>query len=111
MRLHSIAERAAARGAVVIISNVDCAEVRQLYANKFMVPLNRAKAIGNAVKSSGSQHELLIVYDDPAWYRTWNTAANQKSAVDPFETCSERNKPWEGLLSNASKQSSFEFEI
>jgi hypothetical protein len=66
---------AAKRGAVVIISNVDCQEIRQLYSDEFIVSLTRSKAIGNAIRNSRSQHELLIVYDAPEWHRAWEGAA------------------------------------
>jgi DNA adenine methylase len=74
-RLNRAARAAAERGAVVIISNVDCPEIRQLYSGEAAVPLTRSKAIGNAVRNSRSQHELLIVYDAPEWHEAWARAA------------------------------------
>jgi len=75
IRLRHAAGAAAKRGAVVIISNVDCREIRQLYSDEFTVSLKRSKAIGNAVRNSHAQHELLIVYDAPEWYESWERAA------------------------------------
>jgi site-specific DNA-adenine methylase len=74
-RLNQAARAAAERGAVVIMSNVDCPEIRQLYSGEATVPLTRSKAIGNAVRNSRSQHELLIVYDAPEWHESWERVA------------------------------------
>lgn len=75
VRLRYAAVAAAKRGVVVIISNVDCPEIRQLYLNELAVSLRRSKAIGNAIRNSRSQHELLIVYDTPEWHQAWENAA------------------------------------
>jgi hypothetical protein len=75
VRLGRFARAAAERGAVVVISNVDCSEIRQLYSGKLTIPLMRSKAIGNAVRNSRSQHELLVVYDAPEWHEVWARAA------------------------------------
>jgi DNA adenine methylase len=74
-RLKNAARVAAKRGAVVVISNVDCPEMRQLYSGELIVCLTRSKAIGNAVRNSRSQHELLVVYDAPEWREAWKQAA------------------------------------
>ncbi len=74
-RLSHAARAAAKRGVVVVISNVDCPEVRQLYSGELTVSLIRSKAIGNAVRNSRSQHELLIVYDAPEWHEAWARVA------------------------------------
>jgi len=74
-RLRHTARAAANRGAVVVMSNVDCPEIRQLYSEELTVSLTRSKAIGNAVRNSRSQHELLIVYDAPEWHEAWARAA------------------------------------
>jgi DNA adenine methylase len=75
VRLRDAAAEAAKRGAAVIISNVDCQEIRQLHSDEFIVSLTRSKAIGNAIRNSRSQHELLIVYDAPEWHQAWERAA------------------------------------
>jgi DNA adenine methylase len=75
VRLNIAARAAAERGAVVIISNADCPEIRQLYSGEATFSLTRSKAIGNAVRNSRSQHELLIVYDAPEWHEAWARAA------------------------------------
>jgi len=75
VRLRNSARAAAERGVVVVISNVDCREIRQLYSDEFTVSLTRSKAIGNAVRNSRSQHELLIVYDGREWHESWERAA------------------------------------
>jgi site-specific DNA-adenine methylase len=86
VRLRDAARTAARRGAVVVISNVDCPEIRQLYSDELAVSLTRSKAIGNAVKNSHSQHELLIVYDSPEWHAAWQRAAvNGQSFVNQLE--------------------------
>jgi DNA adenine methylase len=77
IRLHATAEAVAKRGAIVIICNVDCAEVRALYRGQLAIPLGRPKAIGNAIKNSRAQHELLIVYDSPEWHDSWVSFATQ----------------------------------
>ena len=74
-RLRHAARGAAKRGAAVVISNVDCPEIRQLYSDELAIPLTRSKAIGNAVRNSRSKHELLIVYDAPEWHASWERAA------------------------------------
>jgi DNA adenine methylase len=74
-RLRHAARAAAKRGAVVVMSNVDCPEIRQLYSDELAVPLTRSKAIGNAVRNSRSKHELLIIYDAPEWHAAWARAA------------------------------------
>jgi site-specific DNA-adenine methylase len=79
VRLQKVATRAAARGAVVIVTNVDCKEIRSLYADALLIPLKRPKAIGNATKNSSAKHELLIVYDEPHWHNAWVQAAVTQS--------------------------------
>lgn len=76
VRLQKVAKRAAARGAVVIVTNVDCKEIRNLYADALLIPLKRPKAIGNATTTSSSaKHELLIIYDERHWHNAWVQAA------------------------------------
>lgn len=75
VRLSRVAAAVASRGAVVIISNVDCPEIRELYADELAISLVRSKAIGNAVRNSHSQHELLVVFDGPEWHDAWRKAA------------------------------------
>lgn len=83
IRLCSAAEAAASRGAVVIVCNVDCAEIRELYFGRLAIPLGRPKAIGNEVKNSRAQHELLIVYDARERYEAWIAFATLGSPPAP----------------------------
>jgi DNA adenine methylase len=71
IRLHFAAEAAARRGAVVLVSNVDCPEIRALYVGELVISLRRPKAIGNAIKNSRAQHELLVVYDSMEHRDSW----------------------------------------
>lgn len=82
LRLKQYAIAAAQRGAIVIISNVDCSEIRELYSNQLAIQLRRSKAIGNAVRNSHAQHELLIVFDSPEWSEAWIRAASQIAISD-----------------------------
>jgi DNA adenine methylase len=97
VRLRYAARAAAQRGAVVLISNVDCPEVRELYSDELAVSLTRSKAIGNAVRNSRSQHELLIVYDAAEWHEAWARAAVGQSFVNQLELLSDNLPPVELL--------------
>lgn len=63
VRLARAARRASARGAVVVVSNTYCAEVRELYGDATRVLLEKTKAIGNATKDPNRRKEYLIVLD------------------------------------------------
>jgi DNA adenine methylase len=63
VRLAAAARRASARGALVIISNTYCPEVRELYGDATRILLEKTKAIGNAAKDPNRRKEYLIVLD------------------------------------------------
>ena len=60
-------------GALVLVSNIDCPQIRELYQEEscLIVKLSRAKTIGNAGKRSDFTAEVLIVYDDCGQYDLW----------------------------------------
>lgn len=71
---------------MLVISNVDCPEIRELYKGELSVPLKRSKAIGNAIGNSRPQRELLVVYDAPEWHEAWKRAAvNGQPFVNQLE--------------------------
>ncbi len=63
VRLAAAARRASARGALVIVSNTYCPEVRELYADATRILLQKTKAIGNAAKDPNRRKEYLIALD------------------------------------------------
>ena len=63
VRLAAAARRASARGALVIVSNTYCPEVRELYDDATRIPLQKTKAIGNAAKDPNRRKEYLIALD------------------------------------------------
>lgn len=73
VRLADAAERARRRGALVVVSNTYCPEVRDLYADATRLVFEKAKAIGNAAKDPNRRKEYLIVLDPqraqavPSW--------------------------------------------
>jgi DNA adenine methylase len=67
MRLAKAARRARARGALVIVSNAFCPEVRELYGDAECILLEKTKSIGNAAKDPNRRMEYLIVLDPAAW--------------------------------------------
>lgn len=92
IRTHAAAEAAASRGAVVIVCNVDCAEIRELYFGQLAIPIRRSKAIGNAVKNSRAQHELLVIYDGREWHDMWINSATQRADTHTPTPCDAREK-------------------
>lgn len=71
LRLFGAVERAVSRGVIVVVSNVDCDEVRELYDGRLVISLERPKCIGNVAKNMRSKRELLIVFDDSGWRDVW----------------------------------------
>lgn len=63
VRLAKAAKRASSRGALVIVSNTYCAEVRELYGGATLIPLEKTKAIGNTAKDPNRRKEYLIVLE------------------------------------------------
>lgn len=61
VRLARAARRASARGALVVVSNTYCAEVRELYGDAMRILLEKTKVIGNAAKDPNRRKEYLIV--------------------------------------------------
>lgn len=82
MRLASAARRASTRGALVIVSNTFCAEVRELYGDAECVLLEKTKAIGNAAKDPNRRKEYLLVLepqDDASSAGAWETLGRVES--------------------------------
>jgi hypothetical protein len=48
---------------LVLVSNTQCIEVKELYSGALRLCLERAKSIGNASKDSNRRKEYLIVLD------------------------------------------------
>lgn len=71
VRLAAAARRAYERGALVLISNTYCPEVKGLYAGSLRLCLERAKSIGNASKDPNRRKEYLIVLDAEEHTNTW----------------------------------------
>jgi DNA adenine methylase len=63
VRLAEAARRARDRGALVLVSNTYCSEVRELYSDVLRLRFERAKSIGNAPKDPNQRKEYLIVQD------------------------------------------------
>lgn len=82
VRLAAAAKRASARGALVIISNTCCPEVRELYGDATCVLLEKTKAIGNAAKDPNRRKEYLIVLDpevEESSISTWKSIGHVES--------------------------------
>lgn len=73
VRLAAAAARARERGALVLISNTHCPEVKELYSNALRLCLERAKSIGNASKDANRRKEYLIVLDAEVQVDTWRS--------------------------------------
>ena len=73
VRLAAAAARARERGALVLISNTHCPEVKELYSNALRLCLERAKSIGNASKDANRCKEYLIVLDTEVQVDTWRS--------------------------------------
>jgi DNA adenine methylase len=73
IRLARAAALAKDRGALVVISNTYCPEVRDLYDAAIRIQVERNKAIGNASKEPNRRKEYLIVlhseYEPSTWAR------------------------------------------
>lgn len=63
-RLLIMAQRAAAKGAKVIISNIDTPETRELYKGMELVELTNYHSISRKGSSRGQKKELLVVLGD-----------------------------------------------
>ena len=61
LRLAKTAKEAMSRGALILISNVYCEEIAELYEGFDKVILNRSKSIGNASKQENPSYEYFIV--------------------------------------------------
>jgi DNA adenine methylase len=79
-RLATAARAAAGRGALVLISNAYCPEVRELYRGAIRLTFRRHKSIGNAPADPDQHREYLMVLDPapgPALWRgliaTWRS--------------------------------------
>jgi DNA adenine methylase len=72
-RLANEANQAANRGALVIISNTYCDEVRALYPDAIFLCLHRNKTIGNRNKNDNSKKEFLIILDKKMDISIWSS--------------------------------------
>jgi len=73
VRLAAAARRASERGALVLVSNTHCQEVKELYSGALRICLERAKSIGNASKDPNRRKEYLIVLDAEDQVDTWRS--------------------------------------
>ena len=73
IRLSAAAHRAAARGALVVISNAYSNDIRRLYGSAFRIALDRKKSIGQRAKGPNRGTEYLIVLDPEEKRSQWLT--------------------------------------
>ena len=77
-RLAVKAKNAFHRGALVLISNTYCEEIRQLYEGALFIPFSKPKSIGNRPKNSNNSKEYLIVLDPENNTIHWANLGNIK---------------------------------
>lgn len=63
IRLHEVVTNASERGATVIISNIYCEEVEELYQDAHKLKLYRNKSIGNPSLDGNQNFEYLLLYN------------------------------------------------
>lgn len=73
VRLATAARRARERGALVLVSNTYCPEVKELYSRALRLCLEKSKSIGNASKDPNRRKEYLIVLDPEDTVSTWRS--------------------------------------
>jgi len=72
-RLAEQARYAVDRGALVVISNTFCDEIKTLYKEAIFVPLRKNKTIGNRPRHSNNNKESLIILDPDHNFQGWNS--------------------------------------
>ncbi len=70
-RLAAAVRRAAERGALVVVSNTRCPEVKSLYGDATRILLSKSKAVGNSSKDPDRRKEYLIVLDPENDASSW----------------------------------------
>jgi DNA adenine methylase len=65
------AQNAVSKGALAVISNTHCGEVKDLYRQGILIALKKNKAIGNQPKNSDNNKEYLIILDPEQNYEEW----------------------------------------
>ena len=81
-RLARQAQNAVDSGALVVISNTYCAEIKTLYKRAILIPLRKNKAIGNESKDSNNNKEYLIILDPEKNYQDWETIRGSSRGVE-----------------------------
>lgn len=71
-RLAEASRAAACRGALVLVSNAHCSEVRKLYQGAGLIALRRYKSLGNGPVDQGKHNEYLIVLDSIRQRSVWD---------------------------------------
>jgi DNA adenine methylase len=77
IRLARAALAAYSRGAVVVVMNVDEAEVAALYRTATAIAVEKTKCIGNRAKSTDRHREVLLVLDPLGHQDLWANLAMQ----------------------------------
>lgn len=72
VRLARAALLARMRGAIVVISNTFCSEIKDLYAGAFRIKLDKNKSIGKTNTNPHSHKEYLIVMDPFEDFELWS---------------------------------------
>ena len=70
-RLADHALQAFNKGALVVISNAYCDEIRILYQNAIQIQKKKSKSIGNKSKNDNTHKEYLIILDPQLNLQDW----------------------------------------
>jgi site-specific DNA-adenine methylase len=78
--LAKVAEAAASRGSLVVISNVNCREIKELYQDEVIFQVSRNTGFGRANGGPSTAKELLIVFDQKKHLSNWKTVLRSLGA-------------------------------
>jgi len=71
MRLAIAAESAMDRGALVLVSNSGCFQLKEFYPRSYQLELKRSKSIGNKASCASTHKESLYILDPLSRRRKW----------------------------------------
>jgi DNA adenine methylase len=84
IRLAKAARRAIDRGAVFVVSNTFCSDIKMLYRGAFRICLKKQKTIGKVCKTPEQQFEYLIILDPYERRDVWTTLGCIEEDKEPL---------------------------
>jgi DNA adenine methylase len=82
-RLARSVSHAYSRGAVVILSNVTCTEVRKLYPQAAVIEVKRRKGLGTSTADHSEYIEYVFVFDPSQEWSEWAGIGALKQPIKP----------------------------